>query len=151
ASIFNGGSGTATVGYYVSYAYYNSMTGHTGECSVASNLSGPSSGPSHLLNVAVTAAAQAGVGRIGLFTSQDGGVTRYLLIDGTTGDPEIFPNTTGNIQVSIDAIFLNLNVEETAFNTPPPQAGFTYLSRWKNRIMATIGRSFQYSGFDQIA
>lgn len=149
ASIVAGGSGTLAVGVYASYAYYNSTTVHTGQCSDASGLSGPTSGSNDNVRIAVVASTQTGVDKIVLFFSEDGGVTRFLLID-SNGDPQLFSNSTGNIDVSVANIFLNLNVEETAFNAPPP-TGITFISRWKNRIMGAIGRTWAYSGFDQIS
>lgn len=149
ASIVAGGAGTLDVGVYVSYAYYNGVTLHTGECSLPSGLSGPTTGGNNTVRTAVIASTQTGVTKIVLFFSEDGGTVRYLLTD-ASGNPQLFNNTTGNIDVSVANIFTNLNVEETAFNSPPP-AGITHISRWKNRIMGAIGRLFVYSGFDQIA
>lgn len=149
ASIVAGGSGTLATGVYVSYAYQNTTTGHIGECSAASGLSGPTSGGNNTLRVAVTASAQTGVDKIVLFISEDGGTVRYLLVD-SSGTIQAFSNTTGNIDISVADIYRNFNVEETAYNAPPP-SGITFISTWKNRIIAAKGRSFYYSGFDQIA
>jgi hypothetical protein len=149
ASIVAGGSGTLDTGVYVSYAYHNTTTGHIGECSAQSGLSGATGGGSNTLRVAVTASAQTGVDKIVLFISEDGGTVRYLLVD-TNGDMQTFNNTTGNIDVSVVNIFYALSTEETAFNSPPP-SGITFIGTWKNRIIGAKGRNFYYSGFDQIS
>lgn len=149
ASIVAGGSGTWATGVYVSYAYYNTVTGHIGECSAASGLSGPTSGGNNTLRTAVVASVQTGVDKIVLFVSEDGGVERFLLID-STGAMQVFNNTTGNIDVSVATIFNNFNVQESAFNLPPT-SGITHISKWKNRIMGIKGRLAYYSGFDQIS
>lgn len=145
-----GGSLVLTTGATVSYAYRNSGTLHVGEASAPSNNSGALTTS---LRVPVVASAQAGVNGIVLFVTEDAGSVRYLIVD-TNGDPIVYPNTTHNIDLTT-TYFLNANVEETAFNTPPP-AGATHMSRWKNRIIytgftaATTRQNIAYSGFDQI-
>lgn len=149
AVLTTGGSGTLETGVYLSYCYYNATTGHYGQCSAPSGITGSTSGGAQTIALNVVGSSEAGVGYIAVFISQDGGVLRYLLID-SAGNTVFFANTTGTITIDVSDIITNLNVEETAYNAPPP-VGITFISRWKNRIIGTLGRFWQYSGFDQIA
>ncbi len=143
---------TIAVGVTVSYAYYNSVTTHTGEASPVSASSG--AGTNQLLRIAVVASTQTGVDKIVLFITEDAGSVRYLVID-ANGDPILYANSTGNIDISAPYL-LNYNVEETVFNVPPV-LGATHISLWKSRLIVagytstTMAGMAAYSGFDQIS
>lgn len=153
-SFVAGGSGSVATGVTVSYAYRNSTTLHIGEASPVSADTG-ATGANLTLRVAVTASAQTGVDGIVLFITQDAGSVRYLYTD-ASGDPVVHANATGNIDISVALLDnLNYNVEETAFNAPPPSTG-KFLFKWKGRLClcgftaATTRQQIQYSGYDQI-
>lgn len=117
-SIAAGGTLTLNVGATVSYAYYNATTGHCGRCSTGSATSGPTSAGNNTLRIAVSATAESGVSGIILFISTDGGATRYLLINATTGAPVIYSNASGNINISA-AYSLDTNTTEPSYNLRP--------------------------------
>ena len=153
-SVVTGGSLTINVGRTVSYAYINQTTQHVGECSATSGDSGASTSTAMTLRTAVTASSQVGVSGIVLFVSEDAGSLRYLNVD-SNGDPIIYANSTGNIDIT-STIYVNLNVPETAFNVPPPSGG-NFFFRWRDRLIlcgfssTTLGAAMVYSGRDQIA
>jgi len=153
-SFVSGGSLVVNSGVTVSYAYRNSTTLHVGQASPVSLASGASTSSNKTLRVGVTASSQPGVDGIVLFVTVDGGSVRYLLVD-SSGNPIVYPNTTGNIDLSTanmldsQTALLNYNVPETVFNAPPPP-GLTFITEWKSRIFGFKGRSVFYSGYDQI-
>lgn len=147
-SFVAGGSGSLVTGVTVSYAYRNSDTGHVGQASDASATSGASTNPT--LRTAVVASTLLGVDGIVLFITADGGAIRYLYVD-ANGDPVIFSNTTGNIDISLDLIDnLDTLTPETAYNGTPPQNAF-FMFQWGDRLClcdfrgATTRQQIQYN------
>lgn len=151
---FSDGSGDVAVGLTVSYAYINQTTGDVGKASEASSSSGITSGD-HTLRIATTASSLAGVDGIVVFVSRDGGSVRYLQIDSGTGDPIVYDNSTGNIDISVLNITRNLFVQETVNNETPPIGG-RYLGRFGSRLLlmrfsdADSRSVIYYNGYDQI-
>lgn len=147
ATSVGGGTLTLNVGVTSSYAYRRSAGNipHVGEASGVSASSGVLS--LGALKVTTVASAAAGVDGIVLFLPEDGGSVRYLVCD-ANGDPIVYANASATIAISAD-YNLNLNVQESSFNSPPP-AGSTFLFKWKERVAYCNGRFIYYSGWDQI-
>ncbi len=149
-----GGSGSFASGVDVTYAYRLAATGDVSKMSATSNRLTASTNST--LRIAVTASPAAGTDADGIviFLTLDGGSVRYLLVD-SAGAPQIFSNSTGNIDVSIANIYYDQLTTETAYNDQAPETAF-YMSRWRDRIMlldfrgATTRQQIQYSGFEAI-
>lgn len=146
ATSAGGGTLVLNVGVTGSYGYRNSGTIHVGECSEVSSASGALT-TGGCLKIDTVASSQAGVNGIVAFLSEDGGSVRYLVCD-SDGNPLIYSNATGTITISAD-YNLNLNVQETVFNAPPP-SGVTFMFKWGERVAFCVGRLIYYCGFDQI-
>ncbi len=152
-SIVAGGALVLNVGATASYAYRNAATTHVGLCSAASSNSGPTNGANQTLRVAVVAASTTGIDGIVLFLSKDGESNRYLNVD-SSGNMLVYPNTTGNIDIST-AYFVDTNTPETAYNYRPLDSG-TQVSAWQDRLWitgfgaGTLGPTLTYSGYESV-
>jgi hypothetical protein len=152
-SLVAGGTLVLNSGVTASYAYRNSATTHVGLCSGFSATSGPTSGTSNTLRIAVVAATTTGVDGIVLFLSKDGESNRYLVVD-SNGDMITYANTTANIDISA-SYFVDTNTPETSYNSLPLQTG-TQVTAWQDRLWitgfgaGTLGPTLIYSGYEAV-
>lgn len=144
-SFVAGGSGSFASGVTVSLAYRNSTTGHISAPGPASAASGASSNPT--LRISKVASVQTGVDGIVVFITVDGGSVRYLLVD-SSGNPQVFSNANGNIDVSIASIFRDILTPETVHNLTPPQTS-RFMFAWKDRIFLILpAGGLQFSAWE---
>lgn len=149
-----GGSGSFAVGVTVSYAYRRDAThgGHVGRPTASFNTLGPGG---TRISIPVEGIGAAFADEIVVFMSLDGGSTRYLLID-IDGNPQTFPNVTGDILISIGDVYLDTNTEEPNFNYDPPSPSPYFMFKFRNRLCLCDFREsgtrpqVQYSAFESV-
>lgn len=139
------GSVDGTVGYYYRSTYGNSLTGHQSSTSDLSVCTGVFT--SKLIQVTLTASADAQVDQIHVYRTTDGGSTDPAEMQELTNSP--FSNASATISdTATDVTLLDSFAPDFLQNDPPP--AMRPLCVFQNRIGGIAANKFYYSGFEEI-
>lgn len=139
------GSVDGTVGYYYRSTYGNSLTGHQSSTSDLSVCTGVFT--SKLIQVTLTASADAQVDQIHVYRTTDGGSTDPAEMQELPNSPFSNANATIN-DTATDVTLLDSFAPDFLQNDPPPAMKPLCVSQ--SRIEGISANKFYYSGFEEI-
>jgi hypothetical protein len=154
------GNLSPATGYQYQYAYKNSVTGHVGNASLASNSTGAAASKQFQVNAVASTDSQ--VDTIVWFRNLDGGGDFFRLAEVNLVNGIVSFNTntvtvvaaTGNLDIvdNTPDSSLDLTTRAPLINNPPPVGTYTALAQGRVFIAGLVGAGADvvYSGYEQI-